>query len=70
DRMILLNRAMLCEGSPEKVLSSPEIETIFGINYSAAKSEIKKLGGSAVERHECPECIRRLEIENRKNGDS
>ena len=63
DRMILLNRAMLCEGSPEKVLSSPEIKTIFGINYSSVKSEIKKLGGSAVERHECPECTRRIKLE-------
>ncbi len=70
DRMILLNRAMLCEGTPEKVLSSPELKTIFGINYSAVKSEIKKLGGSPVERHECPECINRLEQENRKLGDN
>jgi zinc transport system ATP-binding protein len=70
DRMILLNRAMLCEGSPEKVLSSPELKTIFGINYSAVKAEIKKLGGSAVARHECPECISRHERENRKLGDN
>lgn len=60
DRMILLNRAMLCEGSPEKVLSSPEIKTIFGINYSAVKSEIKKLGEPVVERHECPDCKSRI----------
>jgi zinc transport system ATP-binding protein len=66
DRMILLNRAMLCEGSPEKVLSSPEIKTIYGINYSAMKSEIKKLGGLAVERHECPECTRRIKRENQE----
>jgi zinc transport system ATP-binding protein len=58
DRIILLNRAMLCEGTPEKVLSSPEIKAVFGINYSAVKSEIKKLGGAAVERHECPDCIK------------
>jgi zinc transport system ATP-binding protein len=64
DRMILLNRAMLCEGSPEKVLSSPEVKTVFGINYSAVKSEIKKLEGSTVERHECPECTRRIKREN------
>jgi zinc transport system ATP-binding protein len=59
DRMILLNRAMICEGSPEKVLSSPEIKSVFGINYSAVKSEIRKLGEPSVERHECPECTRR-----------
>jgi len=58
DRIILLNRAMLCEGTPEKVLSSPEIKAIFGINYSAVKSKIKKLGGATVERHECPDCIK------------
>jgi zinc transport system ATP-binding protein len=68
DRMILLNRAMICEGSPEKVLSSPEIKSVFGINYSAVKSEIRKLGQPSVERHECPECIIRTERENRKNG--
>lgn len=70
DRMILLNRAMLCEGSPEKVLSSPEIKAVFGINYSSIKSEIKKIGGAAVERHECPDCKSRNEREKLKLGDN
>lgn len=69
DRMILLNRAMLCEGSPEKVLSSPEIKAVFGINYSSIKSEIKKIGGAAVERHECPDCRKRTDWEKLKLGD-
>ena len=68
DRMILLNRAMLCEGTPEKVLSSPEIKAVFGINYSAVKSEIKKLGEPLVERHECPECTRRIKREKQNPG--
>ncbi len=66
DRMILLNRAMLCEGTPEKVLSSSEIKAVFGINYSAVKSEIKKLGEPVVERHECPECTRRTKQEKQE----
>jgi zinc transport system ATP-binding protein len=70
DRMVLLNRAMICEGSPEKVLSSPELREVFGINYSAIKSEIRKLGAPSVERHECPECIRRIEMDNLKSGDN
>lgn len=69
DRIILLNKAMLCEGTPEKVLSSPEIKAIFGINYSAVKSEIRKLGGAAVERHECPDCRKRTDWEKLKLGD-
>ena len=55
DRMILLNRTILCDGAPGKVMGSPELKQIFGFDYSPPKGGLDKelllLG-----RHDCPTC--------------
>ncbi|HCE43754.1 MAG TPA: ABC transporter ATP-binding protein [Lentisphaeria bacterium] len=55
DRMILLNRTILCDGAPEKVMASPELKQIFGFDYSPpAKTPEKEL--RLIGRHDCPTC--------------
>lgn len=55
DRMILLNKSTIYDGTPEKMLSSDEARKVFGMDYPPVKilSE-KEL--SMIIRHDCPTC--------------
>ncbi|MFZ2655083.1 MAG: metal ABC transporter ATP-binding protein [Victivallales bacterium] len=55
DRMILLNRTILCDGAPGKVLASPELKQIFGFDYPPPKTGIAR-ELQLVGRHDCPTC--------------
>ncbi|HBC87273.1 MAG TPA: ABC transporter ATP-binding protein [Lentisphaeria bacterium] len=55
DRMLLLNRSIVCDGTPAHVLSSPETKQIFGVDFSSAGAGSKN-EKPFVERHNCPTC--------------
>lgn len=54
DRMILLNRTVLCDGAPRDVLLSPLIRQTFGFGFSEEEIAVRRQpGGKALEHEAC-----------------
>lgn len=53
DRMILLNRSVLCDGPPREVLLNPLIRQTFGFGYTEAEIAGRRPLLSALEHEQC-----------------
>ncbi|MBU4211755.1 MAG: metal ABC transporter ATP-binding protein, partial [Verrucomicrobia bacterium] len=52
DRMIFLNRTILCDGSPREVLAGPCIRQTFGIDLAAAGiQQLENRSDQPVQHH-------------------
>ncbi len=55
DRMILMDKSIICDGTPAQVLSSPETRRIFGIGpLPSPNGPLHE--DPAIERINCPHC--------------
>lgn len=53
DRMILLNRSVLCDGPPREVLLNPLIRQAFGFGYTAAEIDGRRPLFPALQHEQC-----------------
>ncbi|MBU4198998.1 MAG: metal ABC transporter ATP-binding protein [Verrucomicrobia bacterium] len=52
DRMIFLNRTVVCDGSPQKVLSDPEVKRRFGFDLDLVGDALNRRGVGKSLHHE------------------
>ncbi len=53
DRMILLNRTVLCEGHPREILLNPLIRQTFGFGYTAAEIDGRRPFLPGLQHEQC-----------------
>ncbi len=53
DRMILLNRTVLCDGPPREVLLNPLIRQTFGFGYTESEIAERRLALSTLQHEQC-----------------
>ncbi len=53
DRMILLNKTVLCDGPPREILLNPLIRQTFGFGYTEAEIEGRRPLLSALQHEQC-----------------
>ena len=59
DRMILLNRTILCDGPPREVLLSPLIRQAFGFGFTEQEIAERRPAFKELEHEQCDFPMRR-----------
>jgi len=53
DRMILLNRTVLCDGAPREVLLNPLIRQAFGFGFTETEIAVRRPAATELQHEQC-----------------